>query len=479
VDVKHWVKLMRDTDNRSHGILGMMQDSFPEVCVSLENTKTQLKILQKHNVVDAGAKGFVHFLQGLIESMNTARDHAGTPELNSEEWSSVDKLESYSTMETKHTYFHSDTIEHRYCTEFLFDVKTDLMKIKKQLSRLGSSFMIFGDRNQGKVHIHTNFPELVAEVINDNGSIIDQKVEDMRRQHDTLYKRKASIAIVVDSACDIPQAWLDDYQIHMLPLHLQLGRSTYLDKVTLKPESFYNKLEESTEQPTTSQPTQQSITNLYQQLLSHYEHIISIHLSKELSGTYEACRTAAEHIDPARIHVINSRTLSGAYGLLVQRAAKSVESGKSIEEIKALLTTWIPRSEILVSVPSLKHMVRGGRVSPLQGTIARWLDVKPIVSVDQDGKSLLYGKTFFRRSNLGKMIQLVRTIHDHNRIEGYAILHAGSIRDSVPLEEKMMRLTGQKPLFVSSVSAVIGLNAGKGAVSLAMLLSDDNQRGTR
>lgn len=468
--MKEWVKVMRSISNHSHGILGMLQDSFAEVGVSLENTKKQLKVLQKHNVVDAGAKGFVHFIQGIIESMHDSADRVELLETD---------LDLYSTVEEQHTYSESEQIKHRYCSEFLFDVTTDLYQMKQQLSSLGDSCIVVGDRNQGKVHIHTNYPDLVAEVISENGSILYQKVEDMKRQYEMLYQRKASIAIVIDSACDISQEWLDEYQIHMLPLHLQIGHSTYLDKLTIQPDSFYTKLEYSKEQPKTSQPTQESITHLYRQLLSNYEHVISIHLSKELSGTYEACRSVAQQLDSSRIHVINSRTLSGAYGLLVYQVAKAVQSGKSIEEIKKWLATWIPRSEILVSVPSLKHMIRGGRVSPLQGTLARWLDMKPIVSVDQQGKSILYGKTFFRRSNLDKLMDSIRKINEHNRIQGYAILHADSISESEWCEQEMIRITGEKPLFVSSVSSVIGLNAGKGAVSVAMLLSSDNQRGNK
>lgn len=475
--MKDWINVMKDNSSQSTGILDVMQDSFSEVCVSLENTKNQLPVLQQHNVVDAGAKGFVHFLQGLIDSMKTGTHLNITKDDVTTELSSLENLTMYSMVVDNHTFSDTDTIVNRYCSEFLFDVTTNLTEIRQQLSSLGDSFIVVGDQNQGKVHIHTNTPERVAEVINENGSIIYQKVEDMQRQHETLYQRKSSIAIVVDSACDIPQDLLDKYQIHMLPLHLQLGNSTYLDKVTLKSETFYNKLEKVTEQPKTSQPTQESITNLYTQLLNHYDHIISIHLSKELSGTYEACRSAAEQIDSARVHVVNSRTLSGAYGLLVQKTAQSIEQGNSFDEIKTALSTWIPTSEILVSVPTLKHMIRGGRVSPLQGKIARWLDMKPIVSIDREGKSLLYGKTFFKRSSLEKLLQFTQKINAMNKIESYAILHADSIQDSSLCEREMIRITGQKPKYVTSVSAVIGLNAGKGAVSVAMLLSDANQRG--
>ncbi|MNZ72557.1 hypothetical protein D3C78_909380 [compost metagenome] len=89
----------------------------------------------------------------------------------------------------------------------------------------------------------------------------------------------------------------------------------------------------------------------------------------------------------------------------------------------------------------------------------------------------MYGKTFFRKSNLGKMFQMVRTIHSRNRIESYVILHSG-LKDGLERYElEMEQITGRKPLYISNVSSVIGLNAGEGAVSVAMLLSEDNKRG--
>lgn len=464
-----WVYILKEALALSEGVSDLLRRSFAEVCVSLENTKHQLEELRKHNVVDAGAKGFVHFLQGFIFSLED------TYSVVNQDFDATASITSPSDTPKSSSHDYAD-LEHRYCTEFLFDIRTNLEGIKQQIAPMGNSIVAVGDDHQGKIHIHTDIPAQVAEVIQSHGWIVYQKVENMQRQQDMIYNRQASIALVIDSACDIPETWLDDYQIHRLPLHLQFGRSTYLDKVTLQSDSFYDKLEGMNEQPTTSQPAQETIDLLYEQLLSHYDHVISIHLSKSLSGTFDACRQAAERIDSSRIHVVDSRTLSGAYGLIVHHVAGAIKSGKSIEEVLNLLETSIPRSEILVSVPTLKHMIKGGRVSPLQGRIARWLHMKPIVSVDARGQSVLYGKTFYRQSNLGKMLRMISHIHDRNPIESYVLLHAGAEAPSTHCADEMERITGSKPLYITGVSPVIGLHAGRGAVSVAMMLSSQNKR---
>ncbi|QGQ98699.1 DegV family EDD domain-containing protein [Paenibacillus psychroresistens] len=463
--MKTWVRVMKEASRGTESIQQVLKQSLAEVNTALEHTKNQLEVLRVHNVVDAGAKGFVHFLKGLIEVRLQPKPFNGSSSAN-------------LTLEEKpHVFAEHEEIPFRYCSEFLFETATDPEALKGQLSDLGDSLVIVSDNGLAKVHLHTNDPARAARIFSDMGKLVYQKVEDMHRQYQGIYQRKSSIALVVDSACDLPQEWMDAYQIHMLPLQLQVGKSTFLDKVTLQPDVFYTMLEESTEQPKSSQPNLLSVEQLYQQLLQQYESVVSIHLSKELSGTYNVCCMAAEQIDSARIHVVNSRTLSGAYGLLACRIAEALETGSSFSEIKHAIKGWIPKSEILVSVPTLKYMLRGGRVSPLQGKIARWLSMKPIVSIDHEGKSLLYGKTFFSKSSQGKMFQLLKRIHLKHGIAQYALLHAGNPESMKQCELEMINITGSRPLYITNVSPVIGANAGKGAISVAMLLNENNTRG--
>lgn len=464
--MKTWVASMKKESEETKDIAAVLKQSYPDTRVALEKTKTQMEVLRIHNVVDAGAKGFVHFLEGLVEA--DQQSNQNTPE-----------SEIAATLEeVPHVMNESDEIPFRYCSEFLVELNEneDINMLKQKMEKYGDSIVMVSDGGLGKIHLHTNEPSDIAKMLTKKGNIVYQKVEDMRRQYESIYQRKNSIALVVDSACDIPQEWMDKYQIFMLPLQLEIDKSTYLDKLTLQADTFYDKLDASTEQPKSSQPSLMSVESLYQQLLQHYDSVVSLHLSQKLSGTFDVCEKAAKDVDSSRIHVINSRTLSGAYGLVTYQTAKAIDEGKAIDEVKEVINGLIPKSEILVSVPTLKHMIRGGRVSPLQGKVARFLNMKPIVSVDQEGKSLLYGKTFFSNSSQGKMFKQAQTIHEKYGIGEYVLLHAGSPERMKECKEEMMKITGVGPLYTTNVSPVIGGNAGKGAVSVAMLLNKDNLR---
>lgn len=466
-----WAEALKAKLDASGGLADLLRRSFDAARISMENTSRQLAALRKHNVVDAGAKGFVHFLQGLSAGL----------EGDAAEAESAAEREASPATDTSagndDCHVLSETAEYRYCAEFLFDAQSpDMDRIRSRLTALGDSIVSIGSREQGRIHIHTNEPDQVADAIQEYGSIVYQKVEDMRRQYETIHDRRASIALVVDSACDITDSRLDDDQIHRLPLHVQIGSSTYLDKVTLRADTFYDKLDRLTDHPTTSQPSAETIEALYRQLLEHYEHVVSVHVAKPLSGTYEACRRAADRIDPERVRVVDSRTLSGACGLLVLRAAEAIRAGKSVDDVLSVLASSIPRTDILVSVPTLKHMIRGGRVGPLQGSLARWLGLKPIVSVDREGKSKLYGTAFLARSGMNRMLRMIARGHRDNPIQEYVVLHAGAAADGERCAEAMIGITGFAPLYMTDVSPVVGLHAGKGAVSVAMLLQEDNLR---
>jgi hypothetical protein len=200
--------------------------------------------------------------------------------------------------------------------------------------------------------------------------------------------------------------------------------------------------------------------------------VIAVHLTDKFSGTYNNSRKAALTIGNEfnkQISVINSRNLSGALGLIVLRIAKSIENGLNHDEIAANAEKWIRDTKIFVSVKTLKYMVRGGRVSHLKGFIAKLLNVNPIVSMDDDGKSLVFGKAYSQQSNMEKVIKHISEISKDRKIWNYTILHAQNEPAADWYREVMKNLTGKEPVSVVNISPVIGMNAGIGAASVAIM----------
>jgi uncharacterized protein len=438
-------------------------DSMEILKISLSETKEKLLILKKMNLVDAGAKGFVIFIEGVIElihSKNLRHLVTDAPQL-------VSLVHSDEST--------NDFIEYRYCTEALIrNITLDQKAVQTMLNRFGDSGVVAGASKTTRIHVHTNQPAELFDELKDFGTITTQKVDDMVRQNEVVRNRKWNIALVTDSTCDLPQELLDFYQIHVLPLNLNFGENHYLDKVTITPDLFYDLLDSSPTFPRTSQINEKAFTNLYSHLASHYDAILSLHLTGQFSGTLLSSQKAAERIRKEfnkPVYVFDSKNLSGALGLIVLRTAMAIANGVSLNEIIGSMDEWIRKAKVFVSVRTLKYMVKGGRVSKPKGFISNLLNIKPIVSMDENGKSILIGKTFSQSANVSLVIKKIETLHERQKIWKYIVLHAHNLSGANEYTRQMRKLTGFDPLAVVDISPVIGMNAGVGATAVSIMLS--------
>lgn len=459
--IKDFADYIYTSRNKFSDFNNMITSAFEILKKSLLETKSKLAILGKNNVVDAGAKGFVLFFEGIMEFINTRNIR--------ELISARPVIIPFQKVEETIT----EKMNFRYCTEALIrECRIDREMLVKTLGSFGDSVVVAGSDKLIRIHLHTNVPSELFDNLRKTGTITFQKADDMFRHYQTANERKWKIALVTDSTCDLSQDLIDNYQINVLPININFGENHYLDKVTLQPEQFYQLLGETGEHPKSSQINENTFINLYSHLASHYDSVIAIHLSDQLSGTFFSSQKAAMKISAEfgkPVTVLNSRNLSGSLGLIMLRTARAIENGVSHDEVVALAEKWIRNTRIYVSVKTLKYLVRGGRVSATKGLIAKILNINPIVSIDETGKAVLFDRTFSQKSNMAKVMSHIRKINDSQKIWNYIVLHANNKKSADWFSEKMEKLTGMKPVSVVNISPVIGANAGSGAASVALL----------
>ena len=167
--------------------------------------------------------------------------------------------------------------------------------------------------------------------------------------------------------------------------------------------------------------------------------------------------------------MIDSKNISGALGLVVLRIAQAIEKGVANDAIIDQAARWIDHTRILVSVKTLKYMVRGGRVSPLKGLLAKLLNLNPIVSMDTDGNSMVFGKTFSQNSNMKKVMAHINRTSRDRTIWNYIVLHANNRPAADWYARQMTALTAKAPVAAVNISPVIGASAGLGAASVAFM----------
>jgi DegV family protein with EDD domain len=459
--IKDWANYIYDNRNRITDFNQLFIGSFDVLNKSLIATKSKLAVLTKANVVDAGARGFVLFVEGIIDFIANRN------------LKDLILVRAETLIFKKPEEAIPEKVDFRYCTEAL--IKNSSINKKSLLpilEKYGNSIVVAGSDKMRRLHLHTNNPAGLFNELRNTGIIAFQKADDMIRQSQIVYNRKWKIALVTDSTCDLSQDIIDNYQINMLPINVNFGENHYLDKITLQPEQFYTLLKENKDYPKSSQVNEKSFINLYSHLASHYDSIIAIHLSDKLSGTFNSSQKAARTISKEfnkPISVINSKNISGAMGLVILRAAQAIEDGYSHDQVVNMAEKWTNHVRLFISVRTIKYLVRGGRVSAVKGFIARILNINPIVSIDESGKAIVFGKTFNQKANMEKVMGYITKISQEKSIWNYIVLHANNDDAAQWYSEKMQALTDKKPASIVNISPILGANAGLGAAAVALL----------
>ncbi|MBN1333166.1 MAG: DegV family EDD domain-containing protein, partial [Synergistales bacterium] len=413
---------------------------------SLLDTPQMLEILARKGVVDAGAQGFVDFLQGITDFLEKG------------DLKSLQAAPVRVVMEDQAEHPEEETPRYRYCTEAILEGPQLSRKIlMSELSAQGDSVIIGGHENRYRIHVHTDHPSELFERLSQEGTLSDQKADDMVRQVEVKSGKTPSIALMTDSSCDLPASLTDRYRIHIMPLKLSFDGSTYLDKVTITPDRIYRILPDTDKTMVTSQPGLGEFIEKYSFLCSHYESVISVHLAAALSGTWNTSARAAASVNGEKIHVRDSRNLCSGLGLIVLKAAEAISEGKTADEVLGIIDRAIPRTKIFVSLSTLRYMVRGGRISPMKGWLAGMLNLKPIISLDNEGRGIHYGNACTENSNMSKILGIFQKLLESKGIWKYAVVHAHAEEKAERLAEALTRISGMGPAYLMDISPVIGI----------------------
>jgi len=456
--MKDWAEAVYQQRTQMRDFVDILSHSLKITKRSLMETRNKLPVLAKAGVVDAGAKGFVDFLEGITNFIKKGK------------LKRIPKPMALLEDVGFHVHKDKDAIEQRYCTEALLVGKgMDLDKLREETIPFGSSAILAGSEEKVRIHVHTDHPADLFYRLKDYGTIAQLKADDMQKQYEASYERKSKIALVTDSVCDLPQEIIDENQIHVIPFNLSFGDNLFLDKVTITPEQFYTLLKTHRDHPKTSQPPLKTVQNLFSFLATHYESIIVVNISDKLSGAYKLCQEASSVVQNKKISVINSKHLSVSLGLVVLRVAEEIGKGKTHEEIVKLAEEWILKTKILVDIQTLKYMVRGGRVSPMKGLLAKILNLKPIVSLNSEGKGVASGKSFSRRGNIKKIMRKIRDMADKEKLWNYAVVHAQNLERAEAYAKRIKESIHRDPAYIVDISPVIGVHNGIGAVGIALM----------
>jgi len=425
-------------DNIEYGL----EKAYNRVLSAVDKTTEQLKVLKKASVVDSGAKGFQIFLKGFISGLKGQEI--------------IDKEEIIPELEFKHNH----DSKYRYCTEAL--IKCSPLDLREVLSPFGDSLIIGGNETTTRIHIHTDEPAKLFDILSSKGILIEQKVEDMKKQIELVQNKKYNRVILTDSVADIPLELIDEEQVQVIHLSLLIGDESYIDKLTIENEKV---LREFSKKPTSTLPSEKQVINMYEYLSTYYDDIIVLCVSKALSGTYQLMNRLSDSY--SHIHVIDTKQNSVAQGVIVNQCIEYIQSDRSTDDILKSIKEDIDKSKILVKVESIDPMIQSGRLSVKLGSIIKHIGFKPIVTL-KDGMGSLESIGFSKRNAFSKMVNHVVSINRNGSFRKLAICYVDDITEANELK-KILEFKQIKVNYVVKSSSIIANGAGKGAIAIGYI----------
>jgi len=448
----------------SPDISKFMQRMLAEGERALARTPELLAVLREAGVVDAGGKGFVRMLEGVVRFI------AGDPILPAAPGASgeLDVPAAQVSVAAERDY--------QFCTEFIVRglPLPAANEVRAAMHRFGASVVVAVVADILKVHVHTDTPEAVFTYAGRWGNLTFTKADDMRAQHRALaHPDRRPVAVVTDTSADLPDALLDRHHIALVPLQILFGDAVYYDRVELKPEEFYRRLGAAKELPTTSQPTPADFVRVFRSALEEADEVVAVLLGSALSGTYQAAQAAVRAAGLSRVTLVDSRAASFTLGLLALRAAELAESGWDAAAIAVELDRVRKQSGLLLTVDTYDNLIRSGRVSRGKAWLADMLDVKPILGLDSAGRVVPVERVRGSEAVVSRMLALVeRSLTPRPRAVRFGVTHVEAPEVAERVRNALIAAYQPRDCFVALATGVLGTHLGAGAWGICWQVED-------
>lgn len=272
------------------------------------------------------------------------------------------------------------------------------------------------------------------------------------------------IGIVTDSTSDIPAELAKRYNIKVIPLYVNFEDETFLDGVDITPKEFYEKLRKVKVLPKSAQPSPSDFIEIYREVFKEFDSIISIHISRKMSGTIDSAEIARKELG-GDIEIVDSELVHMPLGIVVLKAAQMAEDGRPKEEILEAINSYREKVKVLFIPKTLKYLIMGGRIGRAKGLIASILEINPILTLHK-GEVSQYKTT--RRWNQAKneLIEAMKTmVKDPANLTVY-ITDSDAPEEAEDMLQRVKSEIGPREILKSYIGSIVGIHLGPDSVAV-------------
>lgn len=279
---------------------------------------------------------------------------------------------------------------------------------------------------------------------------------------------KEKIAILVDSCVDVPPKLVEKYNMYVIPLKVIYKDRVYSDGVDITAQEVYERLD--IEIPTTSLPSGGEINAMFDRIKADgYEKVLAIHISSGLSGTYNSIRLLASQYEGLEIYVLDTKNIGIGSGFNAIQAAEYINEGMDWDTLIKTVSKNVPKCKVFFYVDTLEYLKKGGRIGLVASVLGTALNLKPIISCNEDGIYYTVAKYLGRKRTLNKMMDLALEYAKSCNKYNLAIVHGNAIEQANKIKEALMPLLPKCNIFTDGqISPALGVHTGSGTLGIAI-----------
>jgi DegV family protein with EDD domain len=277
-----------------------------------------------------------------------------------------------------------------------------------------------------------------------------------------------AIKIVTDTSCDLPDMILQQHAIEMLPLKVTFENDqTYLDRFEISPALFVQKMQSSRVLPKTSAPDPATFVSCFEKGLQEFGQVLFVSISSGLSSTYQTAQLASQMINSPDIQLFDTMTASLGTGIAAINAAEMAARGLSLETILEQLHEMRQSREVLFTLDTLENVVKGGRLSKLQGMAGTVLNIKPILRGNAQGVPEVAEKVVGRKKAMHRLVAMLGEVYDQHLLKEklIGVSHVACLEEAQRFTQAIKeKYQPRREIIIAEMGATIGTYAGVGGL---------------
>ncbi|MEG0315189.1 MAG: DegV family protein [Erysipelotrichaceae bacterium] len=283
---------------------------------------------------------------------------------------------------------------------------------------------------------------------------------------------KEKIAILVDSCCDVSKEMVDKYGMYVVPLRIIYREKEYLDGIDITADEVYNNL--SVEIPKTSLPSGELIHDIFKKIKADgYDKVIGVSISSGLSGTFNILNLLSNDVDYLEFEFIDTKNIAIGAGFSAILAGMLIDEGKEFHEIANILRERVLKSKVFFCVNTLEYLQKGGRIGLVASLFGNALNLKPIISCNEDGIYYTVAKVRGRKPSINKVMELATKFVGDSKRYNLTVSDGFAHEEIVEVSKKMKEALPNYVFYGDGqISPALGVHTGPGLIGVCIQILD-------